>query len=158
MARSRARNPSASTVPCRAAMRSASEMAAAIHVALVPATNGPIPETSPPAPRRPINRPSSPSENDTGPRFDTITTSRSTTDGRGYLPVVGSLHSLRAASPTVAPGPSGATASGQTGGPMRLVAAPDKLRGTATAQHVAAALARVGERAGWECVAQPVAD
>jgi glycerate 2-kinase len=42
---------------------------------------------------------------------------------------------------------------------MRLVAAPDKLRGTATAQDVAAALERVAAATpGWECVAQPMAD
>ena len=41
---------------------------------------------------------------------------------------------------------------------MRLVAAPDKLRGTATAQEVAAALERAAVAAGWDCVAQPVAD
>ena len=41
---------------------------------------------------------------------------------------------------------------------MRLVAAPDKLRGTATAHEVAAALGRAAAKAGWDCVEQPVAD
>jgi glycerate 2-kinase len=41
---------------------------------------------------------------------------------------------------------------------MHLVAAPDKLRGTATAAAVAAAVERAGRRAGWTCDAVPVAD
>jgi glycerate 2-kinase len=41
---------------------------------------------------------------------------------------------------------------------MRVVVAPDKLRGTATAAEVAAAVGRAAATAGWECVAQPVAD
>ncbi len=41
---------------------------------------------------------------------------------------------------------------------MRVVAAPDKLRGTATAAEVAAAVGRAAAAAGWECDEQPVAD
>ena len=41
---------------------------------------------------------------------------------------------------------------------MRVVAAPDKLRGTATAAEVAAAVGRAAAAAGWECDQQPVAD
>jgi glycerate kinase len=41
---------------------------------------------------------------------------------------------------------------------MRVVAAPDKLRGTATAAEVAAAVGRAAMVAGWECDQQPVAD
>ena len=40
----------------------------------------------------------------------------------------------------------------------RLIAAPDKFRGTATAAEVAAAVARAGRAAGWECEEVPVAD
>ena len=40
----------------------------------------------------------------------------------------------------------------------RLVAAPDKFRGTATAAQVAAAVAHAAERAGWSCDQAPVAD
>ncbi|MBV9283241.1 MAG: glycerate kinase [Acidimicrobiia bacterium] len=40
----------------------------------------------------------------------------------------------------------------------RMVAAPDKFRGTATAREVAAAIAAGGQRAGWECEEVPVAD
>jgi glycerate kinase len=47
---------------------------------------------------------------------------------------------------------------GQTGGDMQVVAAPDKLRGTATAPDVARAVARATARAGGECVEIPVAD
>jgi glycerate kinase len=39
-----------------------------------------------------------------------------------------------------------------------LVAAPDKLRGTATAPEVAAALGRAAVRAGWTCDEAPMAD
>ncbi|MGH9209792.1 MAG: glycerate kinase family protein [Acidimicrobiales bacterium] len=39
-----------------------------------------------------------------------------------------------------------------------VVAAPDKLRGTATAAEVAAAVRGVAAKAGWECVEQPMAD
>ena len=42
--------------------------------------------------------------------------------------------------------------------PGRLVAAPDKFRGTATAQQVAAAIATAAGRAGWACDQAPVAD
>ena len=42
--------------------------------------------------------------------------------------------------------------------PRRLVAAPDKLRGTATAPEVAAALGRAAARAGWACDQVPMAD
>lgn len=41
---------------------------------------------------------------------------------------------------------------------MRVVAAPDKFRGTATASEVAAAIERAAGAAGWECDAAPVAD
>ena len=41
---------------------------------------------------------------------------------------------------------------------MRVVAAPDKLRGTATAADVAAAVARAAARAGWTCTEVPMAD
>jgi glycerate kinase len=40
----------------------------------------------------------------------------------------------------------------------RLLAAPDKYRGTATAAEVAAALVRAGHRRGWEAEAQPLSD
>ena len=40
----------------------------------------------------------------------------------------------------------------------RLVAAPDKFRGTATAAQVAAAVAHAADRAGWSCDQIPVAD
>ncbi|MGB7050571.1 MAG: glycerate kinase [Acidimicrobiales bacterium] len=40
----------------------------------------------------------------------------------------------------------------------RLLAAPDKYRGTATAAEVAAALVRAGRRRGWEAEAQPLSD
>jgi glycerate kinase len=41
---------------------------------------------------------------------------------------------------------------------MRVVAAPDKLRGTATASEAAAAIGRAAKAAGWECDELPVAD
>jgi glycerate 2-kinase len=41
---------------------------------------------------------------------------------------------------------------------MRVVAAPDKLRGTASARDVAAALGRAAAAAGWECDEVPLAD
>lgn len=41
---------------------------------------------------------------------------------------------------------------------MRAVAAPDKLRGTATAADVAAAIARAAARARWACDEVPMAD
>lgn len=41
---------------------------------------------------------------------------------------------------------------------MRLVVAPDKLRGTATAAEAAAAVARAAAGAGWDCEEFPVAD
>lgn len=41
---------------------------------------------------------------------------------------------------------------------MRVVAAPDKLRGTATAAEVASAVASAAWDAGWECDEVPVAD
>jgi glycerate 2-kinase len=40
----------------------------------------------------------------------------------------------------------------------RVLAAPDKFRGTATAQEVAAAVAAAAQAAGWECDEVPVAD
>jgi len=40
----------------------------------------------------------------------------------------------------------------------RLLAAPDKFRGTATAAQVAAAVAHAADRAGWDCDQAPVAD
>jgi glycerate kinase len=41
---------------------------------------------------------------------------------------------------------------------MRVVAAPDKLRGTATAAEVAVAVGRAATAAGWTCDAVPLAD
>lgn len=41
---------------------------------------------------------------------------------------------------------------------MRVVAAPDKLRGTATATEVAAAVARAASAHGWRCSEVPLAD
>jgi glycerate kinase len=41
---------------------------------------------------------------------------------------------------------------------MRVVAAPDKLRGTASAAEVAGAIARAAERLGWACDQVPLAD
>jgi len=41
---------------------------------------------------------------------------------------------------------------------MRLVAAPDKFRGTATAVEVAAAVDRAASAAGWQCDLVPMAD
>jgi glycerate 2-kinase len=41
---------------------------------------------------------------------------------------------------------------------MRLLAAPDKLRGTASAREVAAALGRAAAAAGWDCHEMPLAD
>jgi glycerate kinase len=41
---------------------------------------------------------------------------------------------------------------------MHVVAAPDKLRGTATAGEVAAAVQRVAAASGWECTPCPLAD
>lgn len=41
---------------------------------------------------------------------------------------------------------------------MRVVAAPDKLRGTASARQVAAAVGRVAAAVGWECDEMPMAD
>jgi glycerate kinase len=41
---------------------------------------------------------------------------------------------------------------------MRVVAAPDKLRGTATARDAAAAMARAARDAGWRCDEVPMAD
>lgn len=41
---------------------------------------------------------------------------------------------------------------------MRVVAAPDKLRGTASAAEVAAAIGRAAAAAGWDCDEVPMAD
>jgi glycerate kinase len=41
---------------------------------------------------------------------------------------------------------------------MRLLAAPDKLRGTASARDVAAAVGRAAAAAGWDCDEMPLAD
>jgi glycerate 2-kinase len=41
---------------------------------------------------------------------------------------------------------------------MRVVVAPDKLRGTVTAPQAAAAVGRVAERVGWTCDRHPLAD
>lgn len=41
---------------------------------------------------------------------------------------------------------------------MRVVAAPDKMRGTASAREVAAAVARAAATAGWRCDEVPMAD
>jgi glycerate kinase len=43
-------------------------------------------------------------------------------------------------------------------GTVRLVAAPDKFRGTATAAEVAAAMGRAAAAAGWSCDEVPMAD
>src|SRR5688572_11745178 len=43
-------------------------------------------------------------------------------------------------------------------GGRRVVAAPDKLRGTATAIEVAAAIGRAAAAAGWACDQVPMAD
>lgn len=43
-------------------------------------------------------------------------------------------------------------------GTMRVVAAPDKFRGTASAAEVASAIARAAARAGWACDEVPMAD
>lgn len=43
-------------------------------------------------------------------------------------------------------------------GMPRLLAAPDKYRGTATATEVAAAVVQAGRRQGWEVEAQPLSD
>ncbi len=43
-------------------------------------------------------------------------------------------------------------------GTMRVVAAPDKLRGTASAAQVAAAIARAAAATGWACDEVPLAD
>jgi glycerate 2-kinase len=45
-----------------------------------------------------------------------------------------------------------------TGPDMRLVAAPDKFRGTATASEVAGAMCAAASGAGWSCEAVPMAD
>lgn len=42
--------------------------------------------------------------------------------------------------------------------PVRVVAAPDKLRGTASASEVAAAVARAAASLGWDCDEVPMAD
>jgi glycerate kinase len=41
---------------------------------------------------------------------------------------------------------------------MRLLSAPDKFRGTATAAEVAAAMARACDEVGWHCIQLPLAD
>src|SRR3954470_7020001 len=94
-------------------------------MASVPATIGARPDTRPPAPRR-ATSPSAPWRNDTGPRFDTITTGRSGIDAKLTV--------------------------------MRVVAAPDKFRGTARAAEVASAIARAAQAAGWDCDEVPLAD
>ncbi|MDQ1427443.1 MAG: glycerate 2-kinase, partial [Acidimicrobiaceae bacterium] len=40
----------------------------------------------------------------------------------------------------------------------RVVAAPDKFRGTATARQVAGAVAAAAHAAGWTCQQVPIAD
>ncbi len=47
---------------------------------------------------------------------------------------------------------------GQHGAVPRVVAAPDKFRGTATARQVAAAIAAAAADAGWDCNQVPVSD
>jgi glycerate kinase len=49
-------------------------------------------------------------------------------------------------------------AVGCQAGEVRLVAAPDKFRGTATAAEVAAAIGRAARASGWRCDEVPVAD
>ncbi len=41
---------------------------------------------------------------------------------------------------------------------MRVLAAPDKFRGTLSAREAAAAIALGAERAGWEAIDLPLAD
>jgi glycerate 2-kinase len=50
------------------------------------------------------------------------------------------------------------TPSSASSGRPRLVVAPDKLRGTATAPDVVAAVAQVAADRGWDCDGQPMAD
>src|SRR5437764_9087157 len=125
----RKRKPSASTVPAAAASLSASVMAAAIQRAPVSRTSGATLDATPPAPRWATRFPSLSWENDKGPRLETITTFSAT------RATIRRMASAR-----------------------RVLAAPDKFRGTATAQAVAGAVARAATGAGWECDEAPIAD
>src|SRR5690606_32249299 len=93
---------------------------------------GPRAVIRPPPPRLVRSSPS-PRVKDSGPRFDTTTTGRSDT-------------------PSTVP-----TSCGHDGR-VRVVAVPDKLRGTATAAEAAAAIGHAAWEAGWECNELPVAD
>src|SRR3954469_18084437 len=126
--------------PRDAASRSSSDNAAAIHVALLPSSAPPTTAISPPPPRLVSSRPPSPIANDSGPRFDARTTGRAPAGEEGG-----------GTSSTYPPG------SGHHCG-VRLVAAPDKLRGTASAADAAAAICRGATTAGWQAGAVPVAD
>ena len=118
-------------------------MAAASQVTSPSAASGPIPDTSPPAPRLLVSVPSSSRSKDTGPRLDTRTIGRS--GGAGAM-----------GGPTV---PTGARAARQaTHGGVRVVAAPDKLRGTASAAAVAKAIGDAAFELGWDCDEVPMAD
>src|SRR5436305_12209982 len=119
----------ASAVPVAAASRSASLMAAAIQLAPVSRTRGARLDTTPPAPRWGPSLRRSSWENDKGPRLETMTTFSAT------------RATIRRMAPT-----------------QRVLAAPDKFRGTATAQAIAEAVAEAAGAAGWECDEVPVAD
>src|SRR5947199_3043285 len=121
--------PSASASPAAAASRSASLIAAAIQLAPVSRTRGARLDATPPAPRCATRLPSPSWENDKGPRLEAITTFSAT------RATIRRMASVR-----------------------RVLAAPDKFRGTATAQAVAAAVAKAAGAAGWDCDEVPVAD
>jgi glycerate 2-kinase len=63
-----------------------------------------------------------------------------------------------AAAKVLRPVAGGHPALCDTGPDMRLVAAPDKFRGTATASEVAGAMCLAASDAGWSCDAVPMAD
>ena len=117
--------------------------AAAIQVTSPSAASGPIPDTSPPAPRLLVSVPSSARSNDTGPRFDTRTIGRS-----GRAAAMGG--------PTVS---SGTWATGQRawrGCAWSLL--PTSCRGTASAAAVAKAIGDAAFELGWDCDEVPMAD
>src|SRR5688500_8869307 len=118
-------------MPFAAAARSPSDIAAAIHVASMPSSAPPTTLMSPPAPRLVSRLSPSPNENETGPRFDASTTGR--------------IRSRYPREPVHHEG-------------VRLVAAPDKLRGTATAAQAAFAVCQAADAAGWWYDEVPVAD
>src|SRR5215207_10753304 len=136
-------------------------MAAATQVASVPDTSGPSPDTRPPAPRFATRSPPSSRRKVSGPRFDAIKTGRSTAGklpGRARPPTraAGRVDWCGARGPPAVR--AGRPADRPHLAPMRVVAAPDKLRGTATARDAAAAVARAAAAAGWDCDEMPVAD